>query len=343
MQHAVLEIFNGVNNNIQFTCECENDCSLPFLDTLVIRCPTTGTISTKWYRKPVSSGRLLNYNSFHPMSQKIGMAKGFIYRVLSLCSKKYENEHIHIATDALLKNGFPVKLINGLINTRRKLDDTSSVIVPNTPMTTISTTSTSDFDIAVTTTASTPSTQNDWSICSVPYIQGITEKIKKTMRRELPNIKLSFKPMKKPDMLFSRTKDQVPVGRQSNLVYSISCEGCDDRCYIGTTKQLLENRLKQHKVSVERLQTEKSALALHAVTNQHRFDFKNAFVMYRCPHYTQRMFIEELCIKSSNRCVNIKSREAMNVSSIYTALLHTYNHNKQTNDNKRNSTQPLTE
>lgn len=81
MQNTFLEIFNGVNRNIQFTVESEKDCSLPFLDTLVLRCPTTGTITTKWYRKPVSSGRLLNYKSFHPLSQKIGMAKGFIHRV----------------------------------------------------------------------------------------------------------------------------------------------------------------------------------------------------------------------------------------------------------------------
>lgn len=67
-QNTFLEIFNGVNRNIQFTVESEKDCSRPFLDTLVLRCPTTGTITTKWYRKPVSSGRLLNYKSFHPLS-----------------------------------------------------------------------------------------------------------------------------------------------------------------------------------------------------------------------------------------------------------------------------------
>lgn len=92
--------------------------------------------------------------------------------------------------------------------------------------------------------------QGSSSICSMSYIPNISERIKKTMMREMPNVKLAFKPMKKSDFLFSRTKDRVTIERQSNLVYSIPCGDCNDN-YIGATKQLLENRLKQHKVSVD--------------------------------------------------------------------------------------------
>ncbi|KAI4484083.1 hypothetical protein M0804_007539 [Polistes exclamans] len=82
-----LKTLNSVNNRIQFTMEVENNGTLPFLDMNIIR-NEDGSIVTNWYVKPTSSGRCINYNSNHPMSQKIGVVKGLLYRALTLRQTK---------------------------------------------------------------------------------------------------------------------------------------------------------------------------------------------------------------------------------------------------------------
>ncbi|XP_014614262.1 PREDICTED: uncharacterized protein LOC106792377 [Polistes canadensis] len=87
-----LKTFNNVNNKIQFTREVENNRTLPFLDMNIIR-NEDGSIVTNWYVKPTSSGRCISYNSNHPMSQKIGVIKGLLFRALTLNSKKFHMEN----------------------------------------------------------------------------------------------------------------------------------------------------------------------------------------------------------------------------------------------------------
>ncbi|XP_074041968.1 uncharacterized protein [Leptinotarsa decemlineata] len=56
-----LSIFNSYDPYIQFTLEKENEGnSVPFLETLFIRSPNN-VIYIDWYRKPMSSGRYINY------------------------------------------------------------------------------------------------------------------------------------------------------------------------------------------------------------------------------------------------------------------------------------------
>ncbi|KAI4473823.1 hypothetical protein M0804_015149, partial [Polistes exclamans] len=78
-----LKTFNTVNNKIQLTIEVENNGTLPFLDMNIKR-NEDGSIVTNWYVKPTSSGRCINYNSNHPMSQKIRIIKGLLFRALTL-------------------------------------------------------------------------------------------------------------------------------------------------------------------------------------------------------------------------------------------------------------------
>lgn len=47
-----------------------------------------GNLITDWYMKPISSGRILNFQSCHHMSQKLGTAVGFTKCVLGLSDPK---------------------------------------------------------------------------------------------------------------------------------------------------------------------------------------------------------------------------------------------------------------
>ncbi|KAI4476890.1 hypothetical protein M0804_013217 [Polistes exclamans] len=61
----------------------KNNRTLFFLDMNIIR-NKDGFIVTNWYDKPTSSGRCINYNSNHLMSQKVVVIKGLLFRVLTL-------------------------------------------------------------------------------------------------------------------------------------------------------------------------------------------------------------------------------------------------------------------
>jgi hypothetical protein len=87
-----LEIFNAINFKIQFTVETEKDGAIPFLDLKLFH-NMNWTISTEFYQKPSSSGRILNFQSKHPLSLKINTTVGLIKRVYTFSTFKNEKEN----------------------------------------------------------------------------------------------------------------------------------------------------------------------------------------------------------------------------------------------------------
>lgn len=80
----LLDILNMLGQRkVRFTMESEKDRRLPFLDLLLIRTDDQ-QIMTDWYTKEISSGRLLNFHSAHPVSMKVNVATSFAKRVLHL-------------------------------------------------------------------------------------------------------------------------------------------------------------------------------------------------------------------------------------------------------------------
>jgi hypothetical protein len=299
--------FNEVNSHIQFTCEVEKEHKLPFLDMCIIRDPIIGTITTNWYSKPMASGRLLNYKSFHPMNQKLGMVRGFIHRVRSLSSPVFHDQNTERIIGVLKENEYPVSLVKRLINSNGSRRGSDSITATNT----------------------TICERRNVPYKSLLYIPGVSERIKKSVERVTESFGVAFKCFNTLNSMFSRLKDKLPLMSSSHVVYSVPCATCTNMNYIGTTKQLLRTRLGQHKNTVKNKQGEKSALAAHALDNNHVFDFDNASVLFTCKHYHKRMFLEELSIKTSINCVNVKSKEATNISNIYTRLLAIHKLNSQ--------------
>lgn len=83
--------------------------------------------------------------------------------------------------------------------------------------------------------------------------------------------------------------------------------------------------MKQHQCDVTNVKPARSRLAYHAIENNHTFDFEKVEVLERERIYRKRMLLEELHIKASNNCVNLKSVESKNVSDIYTNLFKKIN------------------
>ena len=88
----VLNSFNAYDDNLQFTYEIENNNHLNFLDMTLIR--INDKISTNWYQKPSSSGRILNFNSNHHIQLKKNLIFNLIDRAFLLSDKKFHHNNI---------------------------------------------------------------------------------------------------------------------------------------------------------------------------------------------------------------------------------------------------------
>ena len=65
---------NTINSSIQFTVEMETSGSMAFPDVLLTR-EWDGSLSTTIFRQPTYAGRYLSFNSRHPFSQKVTVAR----------------------------------------------------------------------------------------------------------------------------------------------------------------------------------------------------------------------------------------------------------------------------
>ncbi|XP_044751664.1 uncharacterized protein LOC123311660 [Coccinella septempunctata] len=73
---SVRQQFNLVFEDVvSFTVKRETNNAVPFLDTLVIRTPDN-TLITDWYTKPASSGKFINFQSYHSFKVKTNFILG---------------------------------------------------------------------------------------------------------------------------------------------------------------------------------------------------------------------------------------------------------------------------
>ena len=95
---------------------------------------------------------------------------------------------------------------------------------------------------------------------------------------------MSFKPCDKLRSIFGRQKDPIEPDQVLGVVYEVLCSDCD-RTYIGQTGNSLWTSLQQHRAAFRLAQKEMSALAEHAIDNDHRIDWAQAKVISRQYHW----------------------------------------------------------
>ncbi|XP_058830393.1 uncharacterized protein LOC131689363 [Topomyia yanbarensis] len=255
----ILDTFNNYNKHIQFTCEVEQAGKLPFLDLLVIRMDDN-TIKTDWYAKPISSGRLLNFNSFHPMDQKVGLTTNYINRVRQLSTVRSIDQQNIVITDHLIRNDYPIKFINRMLHQS-----------PNNNINEVS--------------------QSEPTIYKpIPFIHGLTQMIRKTLHRNIPNLKTAPSNRYTVKSLLPTAKDPLLQMQKNNIIYKIACFNCD-QYYIGMSRNQLKTRMYGHQSLINKLDQrladgqkyddnqiqelkERTALMEHCISHQHRFDLK---------------------------------------------------------------------
>ena len=84
--------------------------------------------------------------------------------------------------------------------------------------------------------------------------------------------KVVFKSVPTLCLMLTKVKDLLPLEKQSNMVYEISCS-CG-KVYIGETKRRPETRIKEHKDACMRQFTDWSAITEHAWARDHPINWE---------------------------------------------------------------------
>jgi len=286
----VLTVFNSLHPKIQFTIEEENECSVPFLDTKVIRENTA--LRTDWYTKPTYSGRYINYESYHPNSMKTNIIVNMKNKILEISHNSYKQKNLHRFFNIMKQNAYPDRLLRRLIfstaNRERHRDQQQAV-------------------------------QNDQPqrYISLPFVKTLSTRLAPLLRSSDQD-RIAYKPTKTIRNLFSKVKDKIPTMKQSNVVYKIPCAECST-CYIGQTSRTLKDRITSHKSDVRR-DTGTCALAKHIKEVGHQMNYDDTTILDIEKNTFRRLFLEMVRIHQNPDAINSK-RDVDNLSNIYTILL----------------------
>lgn len=148
---TILNIFNSIHPRIQFTLEIETNKCINYLDMTIIN--NNNSLSTKWFKKEISSNRFLNFYSNHPPHMKTNSVKNLINKSFALTDPIYHNELKTTLTTILKENLYPLSFYNKFFinnNKNKKLNNNPhSITLPTNNCPTPSTSSNYNTNIKI--------------------------------------------------------------------------------------------------------------------------------------------------------------------------------------------------
>lgn len=314
--------------------EEEVDNKIPYLDTLVIRNPDQ-TLATQWYAKPIASGRLLNFHSFHPLSMKVNLAYIYIKRVKTLTTNQTPQELKQIIFKNLRLNEYPAALINRLVNqvqnSAEPPNNRTAAVFNNTQVQ-------QGTQSATTPNSNTTNPPEAAVFRSLPYIPTLTPALTSVLKKDFPNVKIAQKSIQTTSQILKNVKDPVNPLQQYNVIYSIPCGNCD-MSYIGLTTNQLKTRLSGHRANINKYQKlveggitntdeqlarlgEITALLEHTINYKHDFDLTQVKIIDKTFKPSALSVLEMCHIANTDKTVNRRT-DVYGLSNTYSGILHT--------------------
>ncbi|XP_072035701.1 uncharacterized protein [Amphiura filiformis] len=229
--------------NIKFTFEEEDQGKIPFLDTLIVR-KEDGSLKLLVYRKKTHTDQYLNFQSQHPLHQKLGVIRTLMDRMDNIVTEEEDrkDEEIKIRT-ALTECGYPKWSLDRVKQQmkdkkpkakEKKKDDTPSK-----------------------------------GMVVIPYVEGLAERLQRIFKKH--NISTAMRPTNTLKSLLVHPKDKKDIKQTSDVVYDIPCKGCD-KSYVGETGRQFGTRLKEHKKDSETIAERKFTRAnrKESTSEQHK-------------------------------------------------------------------------
>ena len=205
---------NTCHDSINFTSEVEVQNKMPFLDFEFFR--EDGRIKSTVYRKPTFTGVYSHFESLLPLVYKKGLIFTLLYRIFHICSTfEIIVEEVNKLKSIILKNGYPVTLIDKCINIFFL-----RLYKPKEILHTVE-----KMKLSI----------------SLPFLGKqsleVKRKLENLFSKTMPYCKLRvlFKSSKKLFHFFSY-KDKIPQKLWSHNVYHYKCTRCYS-CYIGLAER----------------------------------------------------------------------------------------------------------
>ena len=222
-----LQHINNQDPHIQFTVECTQPGSPPFLDTLITIQPDN-TLSTTVYRKPFHTDQYLHWDSNHHITAKQSVFNTLAHRAKTVSSTQdsLDKEMDHIKS-ALKHCQFPSWALNQwhhkFIQSQHPSNNTTN------PPTNNSTTDKSKTKATIV----------------VPYIPKASNKFKKVCKSK--GIQVHFKGSNTLGTALGNPKDKDPKSNQTGIIYHYQCPHINcTSTYIGESGRTLGDRIKEH-------------------------------------------------------------------------------------------------
>ena len=225
---------------------------------------------------------------------KTNVILGLKKRIIAITHPSLRNTALQRLLDILKLNGYPKGMLGRLLfeRTGERPNRAIESVDQNSPATVV-------------------------KFASIPYIENLSHKLI-NLFKSYSNIKIAQYNVLTNRLNFTPLKDRLDSVLNSNVVYSISCGGCN-AVYIGQTSQLLKKRLTLHKSDV-RLRPERCALARHSHVTGHSFNFDDVKILELENNSFTRSFLEMCHINNHDNAVNSKS-DINRLNSFYKYLL----------------------
>ncbi|CAH3176957.1 unnamed protein product [Porites lobata] len=192
--------------------ETENDNTIPFLDTLVIK-DSEGRLTTSVYRKTTHTDQYLSCDSHHPQSVKHGVVKCLYDRSKNIITKPsvISEEKKHLSS-VLVSNEYPCSFVANVTKSK------------NQPI-----------------SSKDPTTEIK-STAVPPYLKGLSKQLRRCLQKH--GIRSVFNLDTTLRSHLVRPKDAFYPRKQGGVVYKTHCE-CGNIC-IGETGRCMHERVKEH-------------------------------------------------------------------------------------------------
>ena len=135
----------------------------------------------------------------------------------------------------------------------------------------------------------------------VPYVRNVSECI----RRILAPLKIRtcFRPLTTLKRMLVHPKDKIPEDMKRGVVYQIQCGTCK-KTYIGQTGRTLKHRVKEHRRALISHNANFSAVAEHAMRDNHDITWDEASVIDGNDKWIQRCHLEGWYIRLMKSAMN---------------------------------------
>ena len=142
--------------------------------------------------------------------------------------------------------------------------------------------------------------KQELTLC-LPYIKGLSETLESTCQPL--NIRVANKATNTLRSILTKVKTHLDSYQKTGVIYQIPCSYGE--VYIGETGKTINERVKEHKRSVCRMDT-KNSIAVNVVNTSHDIAWDQATIITQETHRLKRK-IKEAMIIQKTPCINMDS------------------------------------